>query len=96
MRDEARRLVEAVIAGKAATSVDARRAAFDGRADDPAVSRYVELVRTHADRVTDGDVERLRAVGLDDDAIFELTVAAALGAATERLRRGLALLGREA
>jgi len=96
LRDEARRLVEAVIAGKAATSVDARRAAFDGRADDPAVSRYVELVRTHADRVTDGDVERLRAVGLDDDAIFELTVAAALGAATERLRRGLALLGREA
>ena len=44
---------------------------------------------------TDGDVERVRDAGLEDDAIFELTVAAALGAGGERLRVGLSLLGRE-
>jgi hypothetical protein len=45
--------------------------------------------------VTDEDVGRLCHVGLDDDSIFELTVAAALGAGVERLKVGLSLLGRE-
>ena len=35
LRDEATRLVEAVLDGEGATSVQARRAAFAGRADDP-------------------------------------------------------------
>ena len=59
------------------------------------LAHYVDVVRKHADRITDEDVERLRDAGLDDDAIFEMTVAAALGAAAERLRAGLSLLGRE-
>jgi hypothetical protein len=59
------------------------------------VDHYVGAVRGHAYRVTDEDVDRLRGAGLDDDAIFELTVAAALGAAAERLQVGFSLLGRE-
>ena len=94
LRDAATRLAERVLDGEGATSVHARRAALAGRADDPAVSRYVEAVRRHA-AVIDEDIERLHGAGLDDDAIFELTVAAALGAGMERLRTGLSLLGRE-
>lgn len=89
------RLVEAILDGEGATSVEARRAAFAGHAEDPAVEHYVDVVRRHAYRMTDEDVERLRDAGLDDDTIFELTVAAALGAGGERLRVGLSLLGRE-
>ena len=74
--------------------MEARRAAFAGRVDDPAVAHYVDAVRRHAYRVSDEDVERLRGAGLDDDAIFELTVAAALGAAAQRLEVGLALVSR--
>lgn len=96
LRDEARGLVGTVLDGEGATSAEARQAAFAGRADTPAVARYLDLVRRHAYRVRDEDVERLRAGGLDDDAIFELTVAGALGAGVERLRAGLSLLGREA
>jgi alkylhydroperoxidase family enzyme len=95
LREEADRLVGAILEGNGTTSVEARRAAFAGRAVDPAVTQYLEVVRRHAYRVTDEDVERLRDAGLDDDAIFELTVAAALGAGVERLRVGLSLLGRE-
>jgi alkylhydroperoxidase family enzyme len=95
LRDEASRFVDAVLDGSGATSVEARRAAFAGRADDPAVVRYLGVVRKHAYRVTDEEVDRLRKTGLDDDAVFELTVAAALGAAVARLRAGLSLLGRE-
>lgn len=95
LRDEAARLVEAILDGVGATSVEARRAAFAGHAEDAAVEHYVDVVRRHAYRMTDGDVERVRDAGLEDDAIFELTVAAALGAGGERLRVGLSLLGRE-
>lgn len=95
LRDEAARLVEAILDGEGATSVEARRAAFAGHAEDAAVEHYVDVVYRHAYRMTDGDVERIRDAGLEDDAIFELTVAAALGAGGVRLRVGLSLLGRE-
>jgi alkylhydroperoxidase family enzyme len=95
LRAKAARLVEAILEAEGATSTEARHAAFAGRADDPALAHYVKVVRRHAYRITDEDVERLRDAGLDDDAIFEMTVAAALGAGAERLRAGLSLLGQE-
>jgi hypothetical protein len=95
LREAVARVREAVLDGPGATSAQARRDAFAGRAGAPVVARYVELVRAHAYRVTDEDVDGLRGAGLDDDAIFELTVAAALGAAAERLEAGLALLREE-
>ena len=50
---------------------------------------YVEKVTRNAYKVTDGDVDRLREAGYSEDAIFELTLAAALGAARSRLDAGL-------
>lgn len=95
LRAKAARLVDVTLEAEGATSAEARHAAFAGRADDPVLAHYVDVVRKHAYRITDEDVERLRDAGLDDDAIFEMTVAAALGAGAERLRAGLSLLGRE-
>lgn len=71
-----------------------RRAAANGEA--PAeLAGYVEKVRLHAYRVTDADVEALRALGYLEDQIFELTVAAAYGAARHRLDTALqAMAGR--
>ena len=95
LRAKAARLVDVTLEADGATSAEAREEAFAGRADDPVLAHYVDLVHRHAYRITDEDVERLRDAGLDDDAIFEMTVAAALGAGVERLRAGLSLLGRE-
>jgi alkylhydroperoxidase family enzyme len=53
---------------------------------------YLELVRTGAYRITDADVAELRRGGLAEDEIFELTVAAAVGAGLERLDAGLRTL----
>ena len=53
---------------------------------------YVRLVEQHAYRVTEDQVTALRTEGMSDDGVFELTVAAALGAAQRRLEDGLALL----
>jgi alkylhydroperoxidase family enzyme len=53
---------------------------------------YAETVRRHAYRVTDADVEALRAGGLSEDEIFELTVSAAVAAGLERLEAGLRVI----
>ena len=45
---------------------------------------YVDTVRRNAYLVTDADVEAVKGAGYDEDQIFELTVAAAVGAGLER------------
>jgi hypothetical protein len=52
---------------------------------------YVEKVRRHAYRVTGAEVEELVAA-TSDDAVFEATVATALGAGLVRLEAGLAAI----
>ncbi|HVH66798.1 MAG TPA: hypothetical protein VM716_02945 [Gemmatimonadales bacterium] len=62
----------------------------------PVLVGYVDKVARHAYKVTDEDVAALQRAGTSDDALFEITVAAALGAALGRLERGLrALRGQE-
>ena len=50
---------------------------------------YIDKVAKNAYKVVDGDIDRLREAGYSEDAIFELTLAAALGAARARLDTGL-------
>ncbi len=73
---ELRRAVEAVAAGREAALPDDLRP-------------YVEKVARNAYKVVDADIDRLREAGYSEDAIFELTLAAALGAARSRLDAGL-------
>lgn len=84
--------------GRLRRVVEARAAAFGSRAietdkQDPGlhveVGKYVDKIAMHAYRVTDTDVESLRRAGFSEDAIFEITLSAALGAGIARLERGL-------
>lgn len=62
----------------------------------PAAARtYLEKVARHAYKVVDADVEALKAAGWSEDAIFEATLAAAVGAARARLEAGLRALREE-
>ena len=70
-----------------------REAARPDRERPPAARAYLETVRRHAYRVTDEQVAEVRAMGLSEDEVFELTVAAAVGAGLERLEAGLRTLG---
>jgi alkylhydroperoxidase family enzyme len=56
------------------------------------LTRYVDKVAKHAYKVTDADVEALHLAGYSEDAIFEITLSAALGAGLARLERGLEAL----
>jgi alkylhydroperoxidase family enzyme len=51
----------------------------------PAMSAYLEQVRTRAYTVTDADVEGLLAAGCTEDEVFEQTVAAAISEGLRRL-----------
>lgn len=82
-------------------AIEARSAELGGRSEPPgtasgeipeALRGYVDKVARHAYKVTDRDVEALKAAGYSEDAIFEITLSAALGAGLSRLERGLAAL----
>ena len=57
----------------------------------PELAVLVQKIRDHAYKVTDADVDALRA-RYSDDQLFEVIIAAALGAAEHRLQRALAVL----
>ncbi len=62
------------------------------RPDRPApvdFAAYLDKVRSAAYKVTDHDVDELKAKGHAEDEIFELTVSAAVAAGLERLEAGL-------
>jgi hypothetical protein len=93
------RLVDSVLAAPGHTPSELRHAVlaraarlgFTGAEDlPPALAAYLDKVALHAYKVTDEDLATLQRAGNSDDALFELTVSAALGAALGRLERGLA------
>lgn len=100
---EVRRMVESVLDGPGETPSELRRAvearaARLGAGERPELAvpkdmtDYVDKVARYAPDVTDEDIAALKAAGYSEDAIFEVTVAAALGAGFARLEKGLALL----
>lgn len=83
--------------GPGELSPQMRAAAIDADPlPDPLAQAYVDTVRRHAYKLTDRHLEELAQAGWTDDQIFELTVAAAFGAAKQRLDAGLAALGEAA
>jgi alkylhydroperoxidase family enzyme len=86
-------LRRAVLESDGRTPPELRAAvAAGGDGVPPALAAYVEKVRRRATEVGDGDFTALAAAGFGEDEVFELTVAAALGAALRRLDAGLAAL----
>ena len=82
-------------------AIEARAAAYGGRPGQEKASEvevpanlttYVDKVALHAYKTTDADIEKLLQAGYSEDAIFEITLSAALGAGRARLERGLAAL----
>ncbi len=84
-------MVERVLHGSGTTSGDARRAAFDNAVVPEDVRPLIDKVARNAWKVTDEDVASVRQ-HRDDDEIFELVIAAALGQATRQLDAARAAL----
>lgn len=89
---EAAALRRSVLESDGVTDCGLREAAFLGQGVPEPWTAYVSKVRDQSYRVTDGDVQDLLSGGCSEDAIFEVTLAAALGAGALRLEAGLRAL----
>ena len=79
------------------TKVAARAGMPPGQSPAPSdpAERYLDKVAHAPYKVTDEDWQSMRENGMADEEIFELTLAAALGASRHRLNAGLAALRAE-
>jgi AhpD family alkylhydroperoxidase len=82
-------LRHAVLDGSAATDAGLRAAAASGDAVPEPWRFYVETVRHASYTMADADIAGLTAAGRTEDQIFEVTVAAAVGAALRTYDAGL-------
>jgi len=95
-----KRLVDAVLNGPGDTPGTLRRTILEQARETPgakgnvpaSLTHYLDTVARHAYKVTDTDLAVLQQAGESDNTLFEITVAAAVGAALHRLDRGMAAL----
>ncbi|WP_433334823.1 hypothetical protein [Spirillospora sp. CA-294931] len=85
-------LREAVFESSGRADPAARQAAATGEALPEPWSSYTMKVRDEPWEVTDSDIENLKSAGHSEDEIFEMTVAAAVGASLYALDAGLRTL----
>jgi AhpD family alkylhydroperoxidase len=79
--DPVANLRHAVLEAPATTEPALRTAAATGGQLPELWQTYAGMVRDASYRITDADVDRLTAAGHSEDEVFEVTVAAAVGAA---------------
>jgi len=85
-------LREAAFKGPGQVDPATRQSAATGEALSEPWLSYTKKVRDEAWSITDSDVDDLRAAGHSEDEIFEMTVAAALGASLRMLDAGMQAL----
>ncbi len=88
LADRLAALRAAVLGGPGVTGRGLRRAAASGTA--PGLwADYVRSVRDTSYRVSEEDIAALKAAGIGEEEIFEVTVATAVGAAFDLFEAGL-------
>jgi hypothetical protein len=81
-----------VLNGKGFSSVADRQAAFNNAGLADPVKTLVEKVAHHAYKITDSDIDTVKASGIGEDQIFELVICTALGQASRQYMSGLSAL----
>jgi hypothetical protein len=82
-------LLQAALESPAVTDPATRAAVCQGESLPPPLGEYAAKVRDESYRISDEEVQALLAAGYSADAVFEVTVAAALGASMRQLAAGL-------
>jgi hypothetical protein len=85
-------LVTRVLDGEGKALHAQRRAAFENAGLEGPLNTLINKVARYAYRVTDEDINAVKASGFSEDQIFELVVCAALGQATRQYESALTAL----
>jgi AhpD family alkylhydroperoxidase len=86
-------LRHSVLHRPATTAPALRLAAASGDPLPEPWQAYAAAVRDASYTITDSDIDKLLAAGSNEDQVFEVTVAAAVGAALESFDAGMSALG---
>jgi len=86
------RLIDNVLTGKGASTVQQRRAAFNNADLQPPLNTLINKVAHEAYKITDNDIVLAKAAGCSDDQLFELIICAAAGQASRQYESALAAL----
>lgn len=81
-----------MLAGPGETAPELRQRLAAGVEVPDDLAGYADKVRRHAYKVMEEDLQALREAGYTENAIFEVTLSVALGAALTRLDSGLRAL----
>ena len=85
-------IVTRILQGEGMASPSQRQAAFDNASFAGPLETLIDKVARYSYKVTDEDIEAVKASGISEDQIFELVVCAAVGSATRQYDNALALL----
>jgi len=85
-------IVATILEGDGTASHLQRRAAFDNAGLAGQLGTLIAKVARCAYKVTDEDVEAVKALGVSEDQIFEIVVCSAVGAATRQYDGALTVL----
>ena len=92
IRQAHKALTARILEGDGKASNAQRRAAFYNAGLAVPLSTLVHKLTKHACTVTDEDIAAARGLGLSEDQIFEIVVAAAVGQATRQYDAAVAAL----
>jgi len=84
-------VIARVLDGAGVAAPSQRHIAFEGKGAPPELQALIDKIEAHAYKVTDNDLRQLQE-RYSDDELFELIVAAALGASERRLLAGMEAL----
>ena len=85
-------LHERTVRGEGSLPVAVRQAICDDDGVPDPARDFADKVHRHAHKVTDEDVRALLAAGYSEDAVFEATICAAVGAALVRWQAATAAM----
>lgn len=92
IREAREALVQQILEGDGEASRTDRQAAFNNRGLREPLGALVNNVAMHACRVTEKDINEVKASGFSEDQIFEIVVCAAIGQAARQYDAALAAL----
>ena len=85
-------LCRTVLTSPGDTDLAARRLAFASEPVAPEAAAYLAKVRHQSYRILPGEIPDLLRAGMTQDAVFELTIATAVGAAVQHWQSRTAAL----
>ena len=86
------RLIDRILHGDGESTQQDRQKAFENAGLPQPLSTLIDKVAYKAYQVTDNDISSVKAMGINEDELFELIICGAVGEASRQYQSGLAAL----